>query len=84
MGGLPLLYHGEDATTWPVLRAALEDGHQTRTGFEDGIHLADPGQHRTRPRRLRHDRMTTRGPVGPVRGPRPLSSRSAPPAAATR
>ncbi|MBA2806651.1 3-keto-5-aminohexanoate cleavage protein [Streptomyces sp. KM273126] len=37
----PLLYHGEDATTWPVLRAALKDGHQTRIGFEDGIHLPD-------------------------------------------
>ncbi|MFJ5304362.1 3-keto-5-aminohexanoate cleavage protein [Streptomyces sp. NPDC088350] len=37
----PLLYHGEGATTWPVLRAALEDGHQIRIGFEDGIHLPD-------------------------------------------
>ncbi|WP_427925069.1 3-keto-5-aminohexanoate cleavage protein [Streptomyces sp. cg40] len=37
----PLLYHGEGATTWPVLRAALEDGHQTRIGFEDGMHLPD-------------------------------------------
>ncbi|MCQ8192644.1 3-keto-5-aminohexanoate cleavage protein [Streptomyces rugosispiralis] len=37
----PLLYHGETATTWPVLRAALEDGHQTRIGFEDGVHLPD-------------------------------------------
>ncbi|MFJ9629663.1 3-keto-5-aminohexanoate cleavage protein [Streptomyces sp. NPDC101175] len=37
----PLLYHGEGSTTWPVLRAALEDGHQTRIGFEDGVHLPD-------------------------------------------
>ncbi|MEV8604381.1 3-keto-5-aminohexanoate cleavage protein [Streptomyces griseoviridis] len=37
----PLLYHGEGATTWPVLRAALADGHQTRIGFEDGVDLPD-------------------------------------------
>lgn len=37
----PLLYHGEAATVWPVLRAALEDGHQTRIGFEDGTALPD-------------------------------------------
>lgn len=37
----PLLYHGEAATTWPVLRAALADGHQVRIGFEDGVHLPD-------------------------------------------
>lgn len=39
----PLLYHGEGATTWPVLRASLADGHQTRIGFEDGVHLPDGG-----------------------------------------
>ncbi|MFJ6569443.1 3-keto-5-aminohexanoate cleavage protein [Streptomyces sp. NPDC091292] len=37
----PLLYHGEAATTWPVLRAALADGHQIRIGFEDGVDLPD-------------------------------------------
>jgi uncharacterized protein (DUF849 family) len=37
----PLLYHGEGATVWPVLRAALEDGHQARIGFEDGTALPD-------------------------------------------
>lgn len=39
--GCPLLYHGEAATTWPVLRAAVHDGHQIRIGFEDGVHLPD-------------------------------------------
>ncbi|MEU9339941.1 3-keto-5-aminohexanoate cleavage protein [Streptomyces sp. NPDC048278] len=38
---IPLLYHGEAATTWPVLRAALADGHQVRIGFEDGLLLPD-------------------------------------------
>ncbi|MFF2846222.1 3-keto-5-aminohexanoate cleavage protein [Streptomyces sp. NPDC058001] len=37
----PLLYHGEGATTWPVLRAAVADGHQVRIGFEDGTDLPD-------------------------------------------
>ncbi|MEU6538473.1 3-keto-5-aminohexanoate cleavage protein [Streptomyces sp. NPDC047000] len=37
----PLLYHGEADTTWPVLAAAVEDGHQARIGFEDGLHLPD-------------------------------------------
>ncbi|MDT0439192.1 MULTISPECIES: 3-keto-5-aminohexanoate cleavage protein [Streptomyces] len=37
----PLLYHGDAATTWPVLRAALADGHETRIGFEDGTDLPD-------------------------------------------
>lgn len=37
----PLLYHGEGPTTWPVLRAALADGHQVRIGFEDGVELPD-------------------------------------------
>lgn len=35
----PLLYHGDEATVWPVLRAAAEDGAQIRIGFEDGIEL---------------------------------------------
>ncbi|MFT4044584.1 MAG: 3-keto-5-aminohexanoate cleavage protein [Gordonia sp. (in: high G+C Gram-positive bacteria)] len=37
----PLLYHGDGATVWPVLRAALADGVQARIGFEDGITLPD-------------------------------------------
>ncbi|AJE38755.1 3-keto-5-aminohexanoate cleavage protein [Streptomyces nodosus] len=37
----PLLYHGEADSTWPVLRAALADGHQARIGFEDGTLLPD-------------------------------------------
>ncbi|MFF2325023.1 MULTISPECIES: 3-keto-5-aminohexanoate cleavage protein [unclassified Streptomyces] len=37
----PLLYHGEAATTWAVVRAALADGHQVRIGFEDGVDLPD-------------------------------------------
>ncbi|NYJ76564.1 3-keto-5-aminohexanoate cleavage protein [Allobranchiibius huperziae] len=37
----PLLYHGEGDTVWPVLRAALTDGHQIRIGFEDGLLLPD-------------------------------------------
>lgn len=37
----PILYHGDGPTVWPVLRAALEDGHQVRIGFEDGLLLPD-------------------------------------------
>jgi uncharacterized protein (DUF849 family) len=37
----PILYHGFDATVWPVVRAALEDGCETRVGLEDGLTLAD-------------------------------------------
>ncbi|MFE2943483.1 3-keto-5-aminohexanoate cleavage protein [Streptomyces sp. NPDC059255] len=37
----PILYHGEEATVWPVLRAALADGRQARIGFEDGMELPD-------------------------------------------
>lgn len=39
--GCPLLYHGYDATAWPVLRAAAEDGVESRIGLEDVLHLAD-------------------------------------------
>lgn len=31
----PLLYHGLEASTWPVVRAAIEDGAQIRVGIED-------------------------------------------------
>lgn len=31
----PLLYHGYDQTTWPVIQAAIEDGVETRIGYED-------------------------------------------------
>ena len=37
----PLLYHGYDATVWPVVRAAVEDGCETRIGLEDGLTRAD-------------------------------------------
>lgn len=37
----PLLYHGYDETVWPVVRAAIEDGCETRIGFEDGVCLPD-------------------------------------------
>jgi len=37
----PILYHGEGQTAWPVLRAALEDGVETRIGFEDTVDLPD-------------------------------------------
>ncbi|MEU4224695.1 3-keto-5-aminohexanoate cleavage protein [Nonomuraea sp. NPDC026600] len=37
----PILYHGDEATVWPVLRAAVEDGRQVRIGFEDGLLLPD-------------------------------------------
>ncbi|TPW78508.1 3-keto-5-aminohexanoate cleavage protein [Schumannella sp. 10F1B-5-1] len=35
----PLLYHGYDATAWPLVRAAIDDGHETRVGFEDMLGL---------------------------------------------
>lgn len=31
----PILYHGYDQTVWPVIRAAIVDGVETRIGFED-------------------------------------------------
>jgi uncharacterized protein (DUF849 family) len=37
----PLLYHGYDATAWPVVRAAIEDGVEVRVGFEDMLTLDD-------------------------------------------
>ncbi|WP_328743980.1 3-keto-5-aminohexanoate cleavage protein [Gulosibacter sediminis] len=37
----PILYHGYDETVWPVVQAAIEDGCQTRIGFEDGVTLPD-------------------------------------------
>lgn len=37
----PILYHGYDATVWPVVEAAIADGCETRIGFEDGIDLPD-------------------------------------------
>ena len=39
--GAPILYHGYDATVWPVVRAAIADGCETRIGFEDGVLLPD-------------------------------------------
>ena len=37
----PLLYHGYDATVWPVVRAAVEDGCEMRIGLEDGLTRED-------------------------------------------
>jgi uncharacterized protein (DUF849 family) len=37
----PILYHGYDATAWPLVEAAIEDGAQTRVGFEDMVALPD-------------------------------------------
>ncbi|WP_442546128.1 3-keto-5-aminohexanoate cleavage protein (plasmid) [Arthrobacter sp. KN11-1C] len=37
----PLLYHGDGATVWAVLDAAIEDGCETRIGLEDGKNLPD-------------------------------------------
>lgn len=39
----PILYHGYDATVWPVVEAAIADGCETRIGFEDGVLLPDGG-----------------------------------------
>ncbi|MEO3974333.1 3-keto-5-aminohexanoate cleavage protein [Streptomyces sp. CAU 1734] len=39
----PILYHGDGPTVWPLVRAALADGHQTRIGFEDGTELPGGG-----------------------------------------
>jgi uncharacterized protein (DUF849 family) len=38
---VPLLYHGYDATAWPLVRAAFEDGVETRVGYEDMLVLED-------------------------------------------
>lgn len=37
----PILYHGYDETVWPVVEAAIEDGCETRIGFEDGVTMPD-------------------------------------------
>lgn len=37
----PFLYHGFDATVWPIVEAAIEDGCEARIGFEDGVILHD-------------------------------------------
>lgn len=37
----PILYHGFDGTVWPVIRAAIEDGCETRVGLEDGLTRED-------------------------------------------
>jgi len=36
-----ILYHGFDQTAWPVIAAAIEDGAETRVGFEDMLTLPD-------------------------------------------
>lgn len=40
----PILYHGYDETVWPVVQAAIEDGCETRIGFEDGLTMPDGSQ----------------------------------------
>ncbi len=35
----PLLLHGRDATTWPLLRYAIAHSYDTRIGLEDTLHL---------------------------------------------
>ncbi|MEV6347464.1 3-keto-5-aminohexanoate cleavage protein [Actinoplanes sp. NPDC051851] len=37
----PILYHGYEVTAWPVVRAAFEDGCETRVGYEDMLLLED-------------------------------------------
>lgn len=37
--GLPLVVHGHERTTWPVLRWALAHGHGIRIGLEDTLEL---------------------------------------------
>jgi len=39
--GLPILLHGTDRSTWPVLEYALQNGLDTRIGFEDAVTLPD-------------------------------------------
>ena len=36
----PLLVHGEERWTWPVLRWAQAAGYDVRVGLEDTLHLA--------------------------------------------
>lgn len=38
---VPLCYHGFDHAAWAVVRAAFEDGAETRVGFEDMLVSAD-------------------------------------------
>ncbi len=37
--GLPLVVHGHDRTTWPVLRWSVAHGHGIRIGLEDTLEL---------------------------------------------
>src|SRR6266540_794224 len=37
----PQLQHGQDRTAWPVLRRALDAGHDVRIGLEDVLELPD-------------------------------------------
>jgi uncharacterized protein (DUF849 family) len=39
--GLPRLYHGHDATAWPVIEATLARGRDVRVGLEDVLVLPD-------------------------------------------
>jgi uncharacterized protein (DUF849 family) len=35
----PILLHGEGGSVWPMVRLAHAQGHDTRVGLEDGLHL---------------------------------------------
>lgn len=39
--GLPILLHGQDGSLWPMVRLAVERGHDVRVGLEDGLTLPD-------------------------------------------
>lgn len=38
---VPILLHGEGGSVWPMVALAGREGHDTRVGFEDGLHLPD-------------------------------------------
>lgn len=38
---LPRVYHGYDASAWPMIEAAVQRGRDTRVGFEDVLTLPD-------------------------------------------
>lgn len=39
--GAPVLLHGEERATWPVLELAIERGYQVRIGLEDTLEMPD-------------------------------------------
>lgn len=38
---IPILLHGEGGSVWPMVELAKKEMHDTRVGFEDGLHMAD-------------------------------------------